>query len=351
VNQMFDKCNLLTKLLSMSALFALAAFADTHAAGTVSAIPGTLNYVEGSVSVNGQPVTNESVGKAAVGQDQVLSTTQGKAEMLLTPGVFLRLGDNSSVRMVSPNLTDTRVALLNGEAMVEVAQIFKENHLQVGINGTTTDLVKRGLYEFNADHPQVAVYDGEAKVLAGDREVKVKKGHEAELTGSVQVAKFNSKTQQDQLYAWSNLRSEYEAQASAQSAHAIYVGGGPWWYGPGWYWNPWWDTYGFLPGDGILYSPFGWPFFSPAFAYYAPVYYGGGVVLPGRHFDGGRAFIGRPGFTGRAPSAGAVRGFAAPRIAGGGFSAGAHAGGGFGGHMGGGFGGGHMGGSFGGGRR
>jgi hypothetical protein len=176
------------------------------------------------------------------------------------------------------------------------------------------------VYEFNADHAQLAVYDGEAKVLSGDKEIKVTKGHEISLTGSMKVAKFDRKTQQDPLYAWSNLRSEYEAQASAQSAQAIYVGSGPFWYGPGWYWNPWWGTYGFLPASGILYSPFGWPFFSPAFAYYAPVYYG----HFGGHYVGG-TFPAR-GFVGRG---------VAPRI--GGFAAGAHvATGGFGGHMGGG---------------
>ena len=325
----------------------LAAFGDTQAAGTMSVVPGTINYVEGTVLVNGQQITNKSTGKSTVEPGQVLSTAQGKAEMLLTPGVFLRLGDNSSVRMVSPNLTDTRVALVHGEATVEVAQLYKENNLEVLVAGTNTRLIKRGLYEFNADHPQLAVYDGEARVLAGDTQVKVKKGHEAQLTGNVSVAKFDRKRQQDPLYAWSNLRSEYEAQASAQSAQAIYGGGGPWWYGAGWYWNPWWDTYGFLPGDGILYSPFGWPFFSPAFAYYAPIYYGGGVIGPGRHFEGGRAFAGRPGFSGRVPGTGAVHGFSTPRM-GGGFNAGAHAGGGFGGHMGG-FGGARMGGGFGGG--
>ena len=330
---MFDKCQRIGKLLPILGLCAVGALAQ-------EVVPGTLNYLEGSVSLNGQPVTSKSIGKATVGENQVLETAQGKAEMLLTPGVFLRLGDNSAVRMLSPNLTDTRVALLNGEATVEVTQLFKENRLQVGVDGATAALVKRGLYEFNADHPQLAVYDGEAQVLSGDRQVKVKKGHEAQLTGAIQVSKFDRKSQQDQLYAWSNLRSEYEAQASAASAQAIYGGGGPYWYGPGWYWNPWWDMYGFLPGDGILYSPFGWPFFSPGFAYYAPIYYGHPIAR-----GGGRAFVGR-GFGGRAPYNGFARGYAAPHM-GGGFGGGRAMGGGFGGgHMaGGGFGGGgHMGG-------
>jgi len=315
---MFDKCKLLPRLLAAAAIFAfggVSAFAQSGMSGT-SVIPGTLNYVEGSVSLNGQPLTSQSIGKATVGQNQVLSTAQGKAEILLTPGVFLRLGDNSAVRMLLPNLTDTRLALLNGEATVEVTELFKENHLQIGVGGTMTRLVKRGLYEFNADHPQLAVYDGEASVLIGDRQIKVKQGHEAQLTGTVKVAKFDRKTQQDPLYAWSNLRSEYDAQASAESAQAVYGGWGPYWYGPGWYWNPWWGAYGFLPGYGVLYSPFGWPFFSPAFAYYAPIYF--------HHPIAGGAVAGKA-FAGRVPSGGFARGLAAPR-AGGGF-----AGGGFGG--------------------
>ncbi len=52
-----------------------------------------------------------------------------------------------------------------------------------------------------------------------------------------------------------------------QSARNIFVNGGAYWDGPGWYWNPYWDLYGFIPGDGIWYSPFGWPFYSPWVAY------------------------------------------------------------------------------------
>jgi FecR protein len=317
VNHMFDKCKRLPTLLSILAISSVAVFAE-------GVVPGTLNYEEGSVSLNGQGLTAASIGKTSVGENQVLTTAQGKAEMLLTPGVFLRLGENSSVRMLSPNLTDTRVALLRGEATVEVTELFKENDIQVAVGGFNTKLLKRGLYEFNADHPQVAVYDGEASVATNDKQVNVKQGHEAQLTGAVQQAKFDRKTQQDQLYAWSNLRSEYEAQASAESAQIVYAGGGPYWYGPGWYWNPWWDAYGFLPGDGILYSPFGWPFFSPGYAFYAP------------GFFRGRGFAGR-GFAGRAPTGGFARGLAAPHVSGG-FAGGGHMGGGFaaGGHMGGG---------------
>jgi hypothetical protein len=335
---MFDKCKLLPKLLLAPSLFAMAAFAAGNIGpGAGRAVPGTLNYVEGSVTMNGRTVTSADIGKATLDASQVLATGQGKAEMLLTPGVFLRIGNNSAVQLVSPDLENTRVALLNGEATVEVTDLFKENHLQVAVNGTTTTLLKRGVYEFNADQPRLAVYDGEADVVSGDRQVKVKEGHQAQLTGQVQVSKFDRKHQQDALYTWSNLRSEYEAQASAQSAQIIYAGGGPLWYGPGWYWNPYWGAYGFLPADGILYSPFGWPYFSPGVAFYAPIYY--------RHpFVAGRGFVGGHAFVGSHPSGFAAAPHVSGGFHGGGFAAGGFHGGGFAGggfHGGGGFGGGH----------
>jgi len=99
--------------------------------GAIPAHPGMLNYMEGQASINGEPVNSRSVGSMDVERGQVLQTGQGKAEILLTPGVFLRLGDNSALRMVSPALTNTSVELLHGEALVEVADLHKENNLRV----------------------------------------------------------------------------------------------------------------------------------------------------------------------------------------------------------------------------
>ncbi|MBV8070906.1 MAG: hypothetical protein JO270_13435 [Acidobacteriaceae bacterium] len=88
---------------------------------TASAKPGAINYLEGSATLNGQPLIldKQQQAPAYLNANETLSTSNGKAEILLTPGVFLRIGDNSAVRMISPGLTDTRVALERGEAMLE----------------------------------------------------------------------------------------------------------------------------------------------------------------------------------------------------------------------------------------
>jgi len=281
-----------------------------------SAIPGTVNYVEGQVSVAGQPVTPQAIGSVQLAPNQVLETGQGRAEMLLTPGVFLRLGDNSSIRLISPNLGDTRVELLRGRAIVEATEIFKDTNLSVMLNGACARLDKPGLYSFDADARQVRVFDGKASVQAGDRNVNLDRERQLALMPPFKSAHFDAKAQaaQDPLYAWSNLRSEYEAEASMQSARTVFVGGGSYWDGPGWYWNPYWDMYGFIPGDGIWYSSFGWPFYSPWLVYSAPWYgygfhgfrgglHGAGVVAGARHVSGSAVASAR-GFGGARMSAG-----------------------------------------------
>ncbi len=50
---------------------------------------------------------------------------------------------------------------------------------------------------------------------------------------------------------------------------------GPGWIGSGWYWAPGFGGYTFIPANGILYSPFGWGFYSPTVVYRAPLVYGG----------------------------------------------------------------------------
>lgn len=114
------------------------------AAAASNAIPGTLNYVEGQVAVAGQTVTSHSVGSVQLEPNQVLEAGQGRAELLLTPGVFLRVGDSSAVRLVSPGLANTWVEVLRGQAIVEVAELFKDNNMWVMMKWSLYEVRQRG---------------------------------------------------------------------------------------------------------------------------------------------------------------------------------------------------------------
>jgi hypothetical protein len=254
---------------------------------TVSARPGALNYIEGNAFIDGRPVSDKGLKSTFLPANAVLSTDVGKAEVLLTPGVFLRIGDNSAVKMISPSLTNTQVEVTRGEAMVEVAGLMKDNDIQVLNHNATIRLQKDGLYRFIADPPSAAVLEGKAEVLVGAEKVELGKGHEAMIADSLKAQKFDTK-KEDDLYAWSNVRSEYDAAASYQTARNVPINNyGGWWgygfggyYSPGWFWNNGFDSWAWLPAYGAFYSPFGWGFYAPGVVGYAPVVtvpvYGGG---------------------------------------------------------------------------
>ncbi len=258
---------------------------------TISAKPGVVNYIEGNVFLDGRPISPQNLKATFVNANETISTDIGKAEVLLTPGVFLRVGANTQVRMVSASLTDTQLELKTGEMMIEADDIVKDSSVSVLDHGGSVLIDRNGLYKFTGgDSPTVAVLEGKANVVNGDRKTEIGKGHEVLLVDAgLKTKKFDPKAE-DELYAWSNVRSEYNAASSYQAAQNVNASsyGGVWGgYGfsgfsnPGWLWNSGFNSYAWLPGSGAFYSPFGYGFYSPmAVGYaplmYAPIYGGGG---------------------------------------------------------------------------
>jgi len=249
---------------------------------TTTAPLGALNYVEGNASIGEQHLSPSSVGSTDLETGQTLTTQNGRAEILLTPGVFLRLDHHSAVEMISPALTDTELRVQQGRASVEVTEIYRENDIRIAEDGATARLMKTGLYDFDAQHDQIRVFDGQAVVQDGDQQIKLKGGHELNLNGSapLKARKFNKQNAEDDFYRWSSLRSKYLAEANVDAAR-IYMYNG--WVGPGWYWDPWFSAYTFIPAGGPFFSPFGWGFYSPFWFYGAPIAYGYPYYY--RHFD------------------------------------------------------------------
>lgn len=326
----------LSTLVPSTAALLLAAFlpgigrAQNQNRNSRPAQPAAINYVEGKASIDGQPLSSNSVGSTQLQVGQTLDTQSGKVEVLLTPGVFLRLDDNSSAKMLNAGLADTEVEVDKGRVMVEGASITKDNNIRVDESGVTTKILKNGLYSFDSNQNTIRVFKGKAEVLVNDKKIDL--GRERELVlnagATPKAQNFDARNFEDDFFRWSALRSGYLSEASIDQAR-IYVNGGPGWFGPGWYWDPWFGSYTFIPGAGIFYSPFGWGFYSPFAVYGSPFLYGGYLGRPHSfgeyHYPYGHGIEPRGGFHG---SVGGFHG-------GGGFSHG-----GFGGAHGG-FGGGH----------
>jgi len=302
-------------LLSLATLCAPVALAQS----ANPAVPGTINYIEGSASIGGRVLNQQSVGSVSLEPGQLLQTANGRVEVLLTPGVFLRLGENSALKLISPDLLNTQVELDRGRADIEVDEIHPHNNLQITVAGASTHVLKDGLYAFDADKDSVRVFKGEAELQErGDNQkvIKVKGDREVQLAASetIKPASFDRNRAEDPLYQWSSLRSQYLAEANMNLASAYAGYGG---IAPGWYWDAGFWGYTWLPGDGLLWNPFGWGFYSPRYIYYGgPVfygnhgyrgYYGGGYAqfhgaggsFHGEGFGGGGGFHGGGGHGGR----------------------------------------------------
>jgi hypothetical protein len=278
---------LFLSVLSLPVLGASAALAQN----ADPARPGTLNYIEGSASIDGRPISHRAVGSAALEPGDTLATGQGRVELLLTPGVFFRLDEASSGRLISSDLTNTVVQLDSGRAAVEVDQIFPQNNIQVVEQGNPTRILKPGFYEFDADHGGVRVFEGKAETLEHDtKQVTVNGHHEfaSDNGGELKAREFDTNAQKDPLYNWSSLRSEYLAEENTQiSGQYGYAG-----FAPGWYWDPYVYGYTFI-GLDPFWSPFGWGFYGGGF--YGRGFYGGRGFGDGGFHGGGGGFHGGGG--------------------------------------------------------
>ncbi len=250
----------------------------------ISVRSGLIHYTEGSVTVDGKQVENKNSEFSSLLVNQELRTGEGRAELLLTPGAFLRVGENSAVRMVSTALSDTQVEVLKGSALVEVTELGKENAIAVLSHGATLQIEKAGIYRVDSDPARFQVYDGQAFVSQGETRLSLKKGKEFLLGGdTVASAKSFDTKDTDDLYRWSARRSSYVAMANVALAKAAqsdsFFGGGSCYSGC-WGYNSAFGMYSFLPFGGIAYSPFGYTYWNPYSSFYAPYYYYPGGFYP-----------------------------------------------------------------------
>ncbi len=248
------------------AVCALVFAGGAAAQSVISAHSGVIHYVEGDVTIDGSAVHPKFAEFPDVKSGQVLATEEGRAEVLLTPGVFLRVMENSSVRMISNALADTRLEVVSGSALVEVAELLDHNAIAFDAAGAHMALAKKGLYRIDTNPARLRVFDGQAAVSTGSDNLIARKGHEIDLdTAKLIDARFDAKDT-DAFYRWSARRADYVAAANVVSARVAsnseYSSGyasGP----SGWSWNPYFGMYTFLPGSGVYLSPFGSAFYSP----------------------------------------------------------------------------------------
>jgi hypothetical protein len=219
--------------------------------------------------------------------------------MLLNPGSYMRLGENSEFELADSSLDNLEVRLIRGTAIVE-ATGADDTELLINITTphTRMAIVRRGLYRVNVvpgDTTELIVRKG--RVMLDGSHVKVKGGNKVIFnSNSFFVAKLEKadKKKGESLESWSEERAETLAKAnrklSGRTLTAFISSFG----------NDWWSLSGLWGRSGVwLYSPgascytflpfyYGWG--SPYGGYYSRYFYGGPCC--GRVIYGGTTIVG-----------------------------------------------------------
>ncbi len=185
----------------------------------ISAKAGGVNYIQGKVGVT----RNDSRSGYLVKGDQleigekVSTGSGGRAEILLNPGSFVRLGENTDFEFVSTALDDLKVSLTRGSAVFE---LIADDEFFVTIETPKGEFkaVESGIYRVDvlADGiGKIFVYNGKAMVNDSKATV-VKKSRTATVNGSnVAVEKFD-RDDKGALEIWSKDRAKELAKVNSK---------------------------------------------------------------------------------------------------------------------------------------
>jgi FecR-like protein len=209
-------------------------------AGLVNHVQGTANVAEMEMARPGHPIQT--------GAD-------GYVEVLLTPGSFLRLGENSAVVLDGVQLESVSLHLVDGPAVIEVIEIDKNHPIKVTTGKLTMNVVAPGIYRFA---------DGIATVLDGKLQtpgskLSYEKGWQVFFQDNYRARKVG-KIQVTSLDVFSRARSQAISNANFNMANLVNPSYG---YGtnPFWLFAPNIGFYTYMPW-GNYRSPYGYQYYG-----------------------------------------------------------------------------------------
>ena len=289
----------------------------------ISAKAGGINLVSGNVRV--QRKGQESAGELTSSDelesgDRVLTGWAGRVEVLLNPGSYMRVDENSEVELADASLDTLRIKLIKGSAVVEVAGADGVRfEINIDTPHTSALIVRSGIYRFSipaGERTEIFVRKGRLFFGTG-LTARVKDGQKVVINGAAtEVAKFDKKSQ-DAFDLWSKERARTLAHANSKlktrslvaamdDYHSrVWMRGGlnfpGRYYGMGlWIYNSRLGGYCFLPlGGGFWSSPYGYDY--PTRFWYGGYNPWGGVTAQGNNYP-------RPGTGGNDPTGGGTGG-------------------------------------------
>jgi hypothetical protein len=172
--------------------------AQKHEKVVIPAKAGGVNAVTGRASMRSHGNTEWqqlTIKEDLEAGDVVKTGNDGRVEMLLSPGSYLRVGENSEFELADNSFENLEVRLSRGTAIVEVTGEDDDDDLLIGITTphTRLSIIRRGLYRVSVvpgDNTELIVRKG--RVMLEGSHTKVKGGNKVVFSStSTSVAKVN----------------------------------------------------------------------------------------------------------------------------------------------------------------
>ena len=181
------------------------------------------HYAEGQVWLDSQGIETESPEltrcyRVHIQEHQHLRTSAGRAEVVLAPGSILRVGEKSQVQMLSSRIHEVRLRLIQGDAIIEIAEISGENSISVLCAAAVVQFRKAGSYRLDVQpggFSILKVFQGQARVAKNGIQRKVGSKRSIELAGRLGRAARFDPADGDSLNVWNRHRAGVLAQAAA----------------------------------------------------------------------------------------------------------------------------------------
>ena len=288
----------------------------------ISAKAGGINAVTGRTGVHAQGSTEWeqlTIKDNLEAGDVVKTGGDGRVEMLLNPGSYLRVAQDSEFELTDNSLDNLEVRLIRGTAIVEATGADDtEMLINITTPHTKMAIVRRGLYRVKVipgDATELIVRKG--RVLLADSQTKIKGGRKLVFSNmTFSEAKLNKADKEnDDFDNWSKQRAETIAKVNGKirsrdvSTLLASFRDDPWSWRTSsglWLFHPGFGCYTFLP----FYYGWGSPYGNSYSNYFYANYYWYGR----RPYYGNTASYPR-GSTGSSGSSGSGGGQSSPQPA------------------------------------
>jgi uncharacterized membrane protein YgcG len=253
------------------AAFAMPGQAQNRERFGISAKAGGVNAVTGRVSVKSTGQASRLLGSQddLASGDVVTTSLDSQVEVLLNPGTYLRLAENSEFVMVDTSLDKLLVKLNKGSAIIEATG---PDGLELRIPIVTAQhrmmIVRAGIYRINATPGATELFVRKGRVqLSDDPKDILKSGKKVTFAGGAPLVAKITSLDKDEFDDWSKTRGQTLARANERlSARTLngYLSSGSWILADRglsrwgvWTWSPFASCYTFLPFYFGWGSPYG----------------------------------------------------------------------------------------------